>query len=239
MIGRVFVRVATAAGLLLGAAAIAGAGEAHLYFAPGAWIAKAEGDGATGKPGGGFNVADDLAADGVDSYPGIDFLARLGHHRIVGGYSDGKVNGDKLGSSIELRRQRLFYGYSFLSAGVLDVTALVGGDGYDVKTKAAKSTAAHIGSPAPAVGLSIGIRPPIVPVRFYAEGVYSSMKISGVDTRLTDLSASFDWYFIPVVKLLGFQIGYRVYDLKSHDTGTGEKSNYRFRGPFAGLVFRI
>jgi len=226
--------------ILLSGLASARADEAHLYFAPQAWFAVPNGNGASG-PGaaGRFDVADDLKADNADVYTGFDFLARLGRHRIVGGFSDGKVDGDRLNSSIDLRRQRLFYGFSFVSAGLLDVTGLVGGDGYKVRTKFAGQTKADLDSPAPAVGISVGVRPPVVPIRFYAEAVHSSLKVSGVDTTLTDAYVSIDWYFIPIVKLLGFQAGYRYYDLHSQDKGSGERSDYKYRGPFAGLVFRF
>src|SRR5258708_5976079 len=153
--------------ILLSGLASARADEAHLYFAPQAWFAVPNGNGASG-PGaaGGFDVADDLKADNADVYTGFDFLARLGRHRIVGGFSDGKVDGDRLNSSIDLRRQRLFYGFSFVSAGMLAVTGLVGGDGYKVRTKFAGQPTAALDSPPPPTPIPLTAPPPPPPLPF-------------------------------------------------------------------------
>jgi len=226
--------------VLLAAGAASRGEEAHIYVAPHAWFADLSGDGASGKgSANAFDLGNDLGADGRDVYPSLDFLARLGRHRIVLGYSHGSVDGDRLRSSVDLNRQRVFYGFSFINLNVLDVTALIGSDGYKLKTKASGSTLADLDSSAPAIGLSVGIRPPALPLRFYGEIVRSSWKVSGVDTKLTDAYVAVDWYLIPVFKIFGLQAGYRSYSLNAEDTGSGEKSDYKYHGPFAGLVFRF
>jgi hypothetical protein len=261
------VLLAAAALAALAAATTARAGEAHIYISPQAGFPSLSGDGSTrdGAVTGpqDFGVDQTLDAANRDVHLGFDFLARLGRHRIVAGYSHGTHDGENklpddlqfdnllfnagsnLKSEIKLTRRRAFYGYSFINSGMLDVGVLVGGDGYDVSTQMSQSGVgskkAKIDSPAPALGLNLGLRPPVLPLRFYAEMVYSSLKISGVDTKLTDGYAVLDWYLIPVVKLFGVQAGYRYYDLDAVKDKSGKRRefNYKIQGPFVGVVFRF
>ncbi len=230
---------AVTAVVFLAAAGAARAEEAHIYIAPHAWFGDLSGDGAAGPlPTDRFDVADDLEADGVDLHLGFDALVRLGRHRIVVGVSSGEHDGDALNSSIEIERARLFYGFALVNMKIFDLGVLVGADRYKVTTEAGGS-GFDLDAPAPAIGVHLGIRPPVIPLRFYAEAVFSSWEISGVDTTLTDAYAALDWYLIPVVKLFGVQVGYRLYDLESEDTDTKERATYKVQGPFAGVVLRF
>jgi hypothetical protein len=215
------VTAVTAAMVLAGAGAVR-AEEAHIYIAPHAWFA---------------DLSDGADFD-RDVHPGFDFLARLGRHRIVAGATSGENESDAANADVELKRARGFYGFSFVNTSLLDIGFLVGADTYDVTVKAGGSEVS-VDSPAPAVGLSLGIRPPVVPIRLYVEAVYSSLEISDVDTTLLDAYASFDWYLIPVVKVFGVQVGYRYYDLEAEDKEQGVKIDGKFQGPFAGIVLRF
>jgi len=209
----------------LALAPVALAEEAHIYLAPHVWSVE---------PGG--NAVADSFDD--DLHYALDFHARLGRHRIIAGASSGENTSDPLNATIELDRARAFYGFSFVNMSLVDFGGMIGLNSYKA-TFVQPGPDSDIDSPAPSVGVNFGIRPPIIPIRLYVEAVVSSGEFSGVDTKLTDAHASFDWYLIPIFKTFGVQVGYRYYDLDAEDKDTGLKFEAKFKGPYAGLVFRF
>ena len=234
--------------------------EAHVYVAAHASYPELSGDGLTAGTGvTAYDVEETLDAGGSDLHLGLDIFGRFGRHRLVAGFSQGEHEGENslsqafgfdgqlvtsgdFDSKIDLSRRKLLYGFAFVNSGMVDFGVLVGSEGYDLSTKLSQfgsSREVQIDSPAPAIGLNFGVRPPVVPLRLYGEVVYSSLEISDVDTTLTDATVSLDLYIIPVLKLFGFQAGYRYYDLEAEDKAQGAKFNYKFQGPFAGVVLRF
>jgi hypothetical protein len=248
--------------LLFGGATSVVAEEAHFHIVPHALFKDLSGNGfATGSgatQGTDYDLDNDLDAGGTDLHLGLDLFGRFGRHRVVAGYSLGDHSGDSslsgnlnfsgapftaaggdVESEIELTRRRLLYGFSFVNLSMLDFGVLVGSDGYEVTTLVSQGGTdrkVELDSIAPALGLNLGIRPPAVPLRIYVEGVFSSGKISDVDTTLTDAYVALDWY---IIGLFGLEFGYRYYDLESDDTDQEATFEYRFAGPYAGLVFKF
>jgi hypothetical protein len=243
----------TAVAMVIAESPAALAEEAHFYAAGYGWLAGVDGDGSDGNT---FDLDNTLGLSDGEVHTGFDLFARFGRHRVLAAWSGGeydesdRVSGTlgfggrtfgagTVDSEVELTRQRLMYGFSFVTTSMLDSGVLVGSDGYEISTTLSQSgvgsEAQEIDSLAPAIGLNLGIRPPVLPFRFYFEAVFSSGDYSGTDTTLTDACAVFDWYIVP--KLFGVQAGYRLYDLEAEDDGV--VMDYSFAGPFAGLVFRL
>lgn len=250
--GRIALSVAAIA---LSSGATALAEEAHIYVAAYGLRAGLSG---TGDAGGHYSLDNTLGVSGSDNHTGMDLFGRIGRHRVLLGWSHGTHDGsDSVGgnlsfdgrvfgggtvrSRVELTRRRLMYGFSFVQSSMLDFGVLVGSDGYKATTTLSQSGVGSrelaIDSPAPALGLDVGIRPPVLPLRFYVEAVFSGGEVGGTDTTLTDFTATVDWYVVP--KLFGVQGGYRYYDLTADDSDAHARFDYRFDGPFLGLVFRL